>query len=73
LTSFEKLSDGSDYMYINSSINLLTIKIYNLSGQLIQRIDTTDKIISLNNIVPGIYFTKISSEFGVKTEKIIKQ
>lgn len=62
-----------DYMYINSSINLLTIEIYNLSGQLIQRIDTTDKIISLNNIVPGIYFTKISSEFGVKTEKIIKQ
>ena len=60
-------------LYIDTNLNQFSIVIYNLQGQKIKEIKTLDKMISVIELKAGIYFIEITSEFGVKIEKIIKK
>lgn len=64
-----------NYFYINSSENITGVKIYNLTGQLIQVYTTGNqsKSVTLEKplIASGIYVVEIQTENGVVCKKII--
>jgi len=58
-----------------SQMEIESLSIYNLSGQLVVQIPTANGIknIDVSNLKPGIYFLRIDSDQGVSNTKFIKR
>ncbi len=63
------------YFYINSSSYLESVKIYNLTGQLVQAFTTSSQVKSLTlekpQVSSGIYMVEIKTSAGTVCKKII--
>lgn len=60
---------------INCNSSIKTIELYDVQGRLLQTqiVDNTTVSLDISNKTNGIYFVKITSEKGVKVEKISKE
>ncbi len=60
---------------INCNNNIKSVEIYDVQGRLLQTqiVDNTSASLDISNQTNGIYFAKITSENGVKVEKISKE
>ena len=60
---------------ISSSINIDSIEIIDISSKQLMttKVNTNETSVDISNLSAGIYFVKVYSEFGVKTEKIMKE
>ncbi len=60
---------------INCNNNIKSVEIYDVQGRLLQTqiVDNTTASLDISNKTNGIYFAKITSENGVKVEKISKE
>ncbi|HEU0136452.1 MAG TPA: T9SS type A sorting domain-containing protein [Flavobacterium sp.] len=56
-----------------SGVEVQSVNIYNLLGQLVLTIGQPINVIDISNLNTGNYFLKIFSENGTSTEKFIKQ
>jgi hypothetical protein len=62
----------NNLVHINTgSENILTIKLFNLHGELIQEYFTND--FSVSNLTDGVYFINIQTSKTSYTNKLIKQ
>lgn len=60
---------------INCNNNIKTIQLYDVQGRLLQTqiVNNTTTSIDISDKSKGVYFAKITSEVGVKVEKIMKE
>ncbi|WP_298139091.1 T9SS type A sorting domain-containing protein [Flavobacterium sp.] len=60
---------------INSNFNIKSIELYDVQGRLLQTklINETISTINISDKSNGIYFLKITSDKGIKVEKIMKK
>lgn len=64
----------SDYIFVNSEIEINRIEILDLSGRMINNIDFADHKLFVGDLQAGIYVAKIYDVKGIiTTEKIIKK
>lgn len=65
----------TDVINIKSSSNITSIHIYDVQGRLLQNISNNDTaaVLDISAHMSGIYFVRVTSEKGTKTEKIIKE
>lgn len=64
----------SDFLYVNSDIEIKEVNISDLNGRIINNLDFEDNKIDLGALQTGIYLAKISDVNGnITTEKIIKK
>lgn len=49
------------------------VKIYNLSGKLIKQIETSQNVIEIADLIPGVYVLEIKNEQGLFHSKLIKE
>lgn len=61
----------SDKIYIETSIPIQQVKIYNLQGNVVKNLADVNEI-SLNDVPQGIYFVEIKTSQGKSIQKIIK-
>ncbi|MCP4882226.1 MAG: T9SS type A sorting domain-containing protein [Flavobacteriales bacterium] len=57
---------------IESRLNIIQAEIFNIHGQKIQDIKTTNNSFSIQNLIDGLYFLKIKTDEGSVTKKILK-
>jgi len=60
----------SDFIYIKN-IEKKNIKIYDISGRILDEIFVENQKIDFSNFKAGIYFISVETENGIKTQKII--
>lgn len=60
---------------INCKNNIKTVQLYDVQGRLLQThiVNDANTLLDISDKSNGIYFAKITSEVGVKVEKIIKE
>jgi len=60
---------------ISSSRTIESLEIIDISGKqlMTSRVNTNETSVDVSNLSAGIYFVKVYSAFGVKTEKIVKE
>lgn len=60
---------------ITSPNNIDSIEIFDVSGKLLiaTSVKENQTTVDISNLSVGIYFVKVQSEVGIKTEKIVKQ
>ncbi len=57
----------------NLSVDIKSVKIYDLLGKLVLAINSSFNQIDVSNLKSGIFFLKIQTDMGVVTKKIIKK
>lgn len=66
---------GTFFIDKTSSLNLVKVVVYDISGRLLSEHDVSDtsntKTINLRSASSGIYFANIHSDFGIITKKLI--
>lgn len=62
-----------DIAYISSPVEISTIEIVNLQGQVImkQQMNALEATLNLSQLEPGIYFSRIETIRGFETQKLI--
>ena len=65
----------SDYIKVNSSQNIKSIKIYDNSGKLVKNSNHSGKSVEVNvsELPKGIYFISLETNLGTETKKMIKE
>jgi Leucine-rich repeat (LRR) protein len=65
----------SSIVNINCNNSIKTVELYDVQGRLLQTqiVDSATTSLDISNKTNGIYFAKITSEKGVKVEKITKE
>ncbi len=65
----------SDILYIENTnqVNIQKIELYDVYGKQIIRTENSFDQVNFKNIVPGLYFINIQTEYGTATKKIIKE
>lgn len=64
----------SDYLYVNSDIQVKDVQILDLNGRLVNNNGFADGKIYMGNLTNGIYFVKITeANDRITTEKIVKK
>ncbi len=65
----------SDHVAIQSAFILQSISLYDIQGRLLQTMIVNDAATTLDvsSRAKGVYFLKITSDKGIKVEKIVKQ
>jgi hypothetical protein len=64
----------TDYLYIQSDLEIKEIQISDLNGRMINNLDFAANKLNLSALQTGIYFAKISDVNGnITIEKIIKK
>ena len=60
---------------ISSSINIDSIEIIDISSKQLMttKVNTNETSVDISNLSAGIYFVKVYSAFGIKTEKVVKE
>ena len=63
-----------DHIYIEGNSAIKSIEIYDIQGRMLTQENYNSKNVNLNmsNQATGIYFVKIKTAKGVKTEKVVK-
>lgn len=63
-----------DVVTIRSASQIQSIQLYDVQGRLLQTmvVDTNDYLFNLSERTSGVYFVKITTDSGVKIEKMIK-
>jgi hypothetical protein len=64
-----------DVVTIRSASQIQSIQLYDVQGRLLQTmvVDSNDYPFNLSERTTGVYFVKITTDGGVKIEKIIKE
>ena len=64
-----------DNLNITAGHDLKSIELYDLQGRLLQTalVNGTEATLNLNNRAAGVYFVKVTTEKGVKVEKVINE
>ncbi len=63
-----------DVLWIESTENIESIEIFNVSGKISVAIESTTRQVALNNLTPGLYMVKVTNEKGYYAlRKILKQ
>ena len=64
-----------DNLNITAGYDLKSIELYDLQGRLLQTalVNGTEATLNLNNRAAGVYFVKVTTEKGVKVEKVINE
>lgn len=62
-------------LHINSKVEINTVKIFNLTGQLVfaNNYKCTSATILTSNMKPGIYFVQVSNSKSTEVKKILKE
>ncbi len=66
-------STGVIYFKMGSSINIETINLYNIQGNLIKNYTLFNKSLDISNLSNGIYLMKIKTNKNTYIRKIIKK
>lgn len=66
---------GNSIINIRSNNNIKNIQLFDIQGRVLQTVleDKTNSKIDISNHTNGIYFLKISTDKGIKVEKIVKE
>ena len=66
---------ANDFVNITSNNTIKSVQLYDVQGRLLQTqiIDEVQTAINISEKSNGIYFLKITSEKGIKVEKLVKQ
>lgn len=61
-------------VYINGDFSIKTVELYDAQGRLLQSsmINENETTIDITNKSKGVYFVKVSSDKGIKVEKLVK-
>ena len=54
-------------------VNVKSIGLFSISGQLVKRFTTQERVLNVQDIVSGIYFLRVESNEGLFTKKVIIQ
>ena len=57
---------------LNSSINIESVNLYNITGRLLKTFNAKDKY-DISDLATGVYIAKIKTEFGTKTLRVVKE
>ncbi|WP_165764516.1 endonuclease [Flavobacterium aurantiibacter] len=64
----------ADYVYVNASVDLETIEVINLNGQLVQRINKPTEVndtYQIQNLNKGFYLVKLTANGETTTKKLV--
>ena len=62
-----------DQLRIETKENIDQIEIFNLSGQIVHSFNSQSKVINVQDLVPGVYFIRLSANENFTMKKFIKQ
>jgi hypothetical protein len=64
----------SDFLYIKSDLEIISLNIYDMQGRLQMAINGGDNmcVIDVRNLIRGTYIVKVTTNDGNRTEKIVK-
>lgn len=65
----------TDVINIAGNVNIQSISLYDIQGRLLQTmiVNDTTTTLDVSSRAKGVYFLKITSDKGIKVEKIVKQ
>lgn len=63
----------SNVLFIASEITIETLTVFSISGKLVLELRNIDNSLDVSGLPQGIYFLKLTSEYGKAVQKFIKE